>query len=934
MEQTTLGYPAVSKSQFAKLFPGKSVDSKHTSEKENIQRQLTSKTPALTWDSFSTKGYQERDFWIPDLVGANIMEHYDNIARIGMGDLYDQIVEFQKFALNFSKVKQNIGNGQNPLPVPTIKPWAGWVRYDYDQNKPQRVPYPSEQVLVLDTETFVKCPITSYSGGPPVMASGMSTEAFYMWIHPALVEAGTEFDARLIPLNPNKPTVGIMHNSAFDVQRFDQSTRFDKPNLYAICTQSMHQNVSGLTSHQRMWFNTKKKTYTPRWAMFGSPNSLVDTYNFHVFPQESLSKESKAIRNIFRDALSIDKFITNLSNLLIYALNDAIYTTELFGHLFPKFREAAPNFASLWGMMQISTSVVPVADNWDEWRHNTDKIWDDNYNRASELLGKIADDIFQEYLNGNLDINSPPLNQLDWSVEDRVKNWKITCVELATRKNGKVYQKKLDTRTYAVPKYPELFGVPKWYVQRVKSGQPLYVGVKTELAHILLALQWHGKPVWKDKKMGYVYEDQGTITKVPHPSGKDDNVGSLLSQDFVKDFEDGILSSPIPTAREVMLIARENSYWTSARARVHNRHIEKITNPLDSENEFSLLLPNVVPSNTFSSRTGEEWALTIPATDKNKIGTETKTQIRAPYKYVNVRFDFSGQEAVIGSLYGDTLHKLAGSTATGYGLIAGSKERGDDYHTQTANMVGIGRGTAKGVNYCLLFGGGLQTTTFTIWKGAKTMGMSKAKSLAKSLIQQKKGIKDRNTRKYHGGVDSHMYNVMYDLINKRRPTEPCLGRAMSSACTANAVGNDFVTSRVNWTIQSCAASMLHAVLTGIQYLADTCDIVWRFTISIHDEVAFMVKAEDAKLFAFLLNIAHAWSWTAIHHNLGIYEMPYNRAWPEGVDIDSCLRKSVKSPSRTRSNPIDIEPGTEYTMKSLYVQSHRAKKRYEAGLIVI
>lgn len=53
-----------------------------------------------------------------------------------------------------------------------------------------------------------------------------------------------------------------------------------------------------------------------------------------------------------------------------------------------------------------------------------------------------------------------------------------------------------------------------------------------------------------------------------------------------------------------------------------------------------------------------------------------------------------------------------------------------------------------------------------------------------------------------------------------------------------------MTSRINWVVQSSAVDYLHIMLVCMEWLIEEYDIDARFSISIHDEVRYIVKEED------------------------------------------------------------------------------------------
>lgn len=66
----------------------------------------------------------------------------------------------------------------------------------------------------------------------------------------------------------------------------------------------------------------------------------------------------------------------------------------------------------------------------------------------------------------------------------------------------------------------------------------------------------------------------------------------------------------------------------------------------------------------------------------------------------------------------------------------------------------------------------------------------------------------------------------------------------------------FMTSRVNWVVQSSAVDYLHLMLVAMKWLFEEFAIDGRFCISIHDEVRYLVREEDRYRAALALQIAN------------------------------------------------------------------------------
>lgn len=71
-----------------------------------------------------------------------------------------------------------------------------------------------------------------------------------------------------------------------------------------------------------------------------------------------------------------------------------------------------------------------------------------------------------------------------------------------------------------------------------------------------------------------------------------------------------------------------------------------------------------------------------------------------------------------------------------------------------------------------------------------------------------------------------------------------------------AVFVQFITSRVNWVVQSSAVDYLHLMLVAMKWLFEEHNIDGRFCISIHDEVRYLVRSEDRYRAALALQITN------------------------------------------------------------------------------
>jgi DNA polymerase gamma 1 len=133
-----------------------------------------------------------------------------------------------------------------------------------------------------------------------------------------------------------------------------------------------------------------------------------------------------------------------------------------------------------------------------------------------------------------------------------------------------------------------------------------------------------------------------------------------------------------------------------------------------------------------------------------------------------------------------------------------------------------------------------------------------------------------------------------------------------------AVGDDFLTSRINWTIQCQGAEILAVVLTAAHWIMREFKLQARFIISIHDEIHWMARESHAELWAVAFQIAHLYTWARFQSAVGLPDVPLSRAFFSAVAIDDRIRKTPHENTTTPSNPNggDEPDGEEFSMREL------------------
>jgi DNA polymerase gamma 1 len=903
MRKNELGYPVVSDEIHRKLFgtvPRPEPTQKQLDRAISLMEKFKIPVPVSHAD-----GMYDGPLPLPDLKGVTIEDHFEKIAE-------EQIGHHKKAADDFAKA---------PLaPIPGLDDIVlnpGWTRYTVGKSGEwitDTVPYPLESAFTFDTETFVQ------GGAFPIIGTALSSEAAYIWIADELIDPSLPVDQwvqyEMIPIGENRFVAG--HNISYDRVRSREAYSLDRsePENFYFDTLSAHIGVSGLAGGQRWLYvlagkepeemtedEKRKLRFAPKWLDKGATNSLVECYNFHVYEVrkyfgddgvKKLGYSDKEVRDLFVNSPDLGGIRVAIFEALDYAIKDALYTAELFQALWPKYLDSTPSLVGLCGMYHLNGSVIPLPDNWKQWIQQCEDAYHEHIREMGDVCRQLAHahyETWREIYNKDHDAalawadRDPWLHQLDWEV-------------------------KTEKGKYA--------NIPTWYRDFVKDPDQR-ITTKSQLAHLMLKLKWEGSPIVMTKKQGWCFYDENKeLVKIPHPKNQKDNVGVLLTKDFVEDMKVGRLDSDLPQAKRALEIANATSYWTSVRKRVMDRIFVKAHNP-HGEDAY-ITLPEILAHGTVTRRTVEPLMVTMCSTKNYRIGTELKTRVSAPDGWRIVGADFDGQELQIASAYCDAWDTgVVGGSPMGFSVLSGSKEHGTDPHSALAKVVGVDRDTAKGVGFAVLYGAGMRTVANTIRRKFPDRNPRELNNLAMKMLEAKKGFRKFKSEPLLGGTDSGCFNYMEQIALKQQvPSLPCLGTKISTAMRPAVVGDDFLTSRINWTIQASGAEILATILTAAHWLIREYKLQARFIISIHDEIWWMAPEKHTELWAVAYQIAHLYTWARFQASVGMSDVPLSRAFFSSVAIDERIRKTPHECTVSPSHPQgkDEPNGQEYSMREL------------------
>ena len=845
---------------------------------------------------------------------------------------------------------------------------SGWTRYCKTKHDDGTVQIVGEKIVVPDEEMLCFDVEVMWKQSPfPVMACAVSPTAWYAWISPWLL-GETENEKQLVPIgDPCQDRIVVGHNIGYDRARILEEYHLVQSRNAFIDTMSLHVAVNGMCSQQRpTWIKHKKKldlrdelivsgasdekiqqivsSLAARdedelWLERSSINSLRDVAQFHL--NHNIDKTA---RDDFSE-LDRQGIVAKLDQLLDYCAADVDVTHQVYRVVLPSFLERCPHPVSFAALRHLSSVILPVNESWQKYISTAESTYHSLSDGVRERLIGLARKALEIKGSPEKYESDPWMKQLDWSGQE-IRMTKAT--------------KTKESRPVANQKMP---GMPKWYKDLYpKTSGPINLTVRTRIAALLLRLSWDGNPLFWSEKYGWTFRvrrsDINKYTarkmilcdmtdekveivrdntefvyfKLPHKDGPNARCANPLAKAYLAYFESGTLSSEYSYAKEALEMNASCSYWISARDRIRSQMVvyEKDLKQSAADSTQGFILPQVIPMGTITRRAVEKTWLTASNAKKNRVGSELKAMIKAPPGYSFVGADVDSEELWIASLVGDATFGIHGGSAIGFMTLEGTKAAGTDMHSRTASVLGITRNNAKVFNYGRIYGAGLNFAATLLRQFNHTLSDQETVNIATKLYASTKGFKCKRLAFspqpfWRGGTESFVFNKLEEFAEQDQPRTPVLGAAITEALVGRYISKGgFLTSRINWAIQSSGVDYLHLLIVSMDYLTWRFAIDARVAITVHDEIRYLVKNCDKYRAAMALQVANLWTRAMFAQQLGIDDLPQSCAFFSAVDIDTVLRKEVNLDCITPSNPEPIPPGESLNIYQLLEKGEDAR----------
>lgn len=897
-------------------------------------------------------------FKLPPLQAPDTQTLDEHFYRLGV----DAAEPFLENAKQFAKAN---------LPE-RPKSWehrSGWTKYycleGVEGVVTEEVDVPDETMLSFDVEVMWK------ESPFAVMACAAGPKAWYVWLSPWLLGETTN-EKQLVPLgDPTKERVIVGHNIGYDRARILEEYDLKQTRNCFLDTMSLHVAVNGMCSQQRPTWMKHKKSRELRekiaketdsfeldallnhksfsndeeelWVGKSSINSLRDVAKFHL----NLSMD-KTVRDDFGE-LNREEIVAKLDDLLDYCAADVAVTHRVYSIVFPNFLKTCPHPVSFAALRHLSSVILPVDESWKAYLANAEKKYHTLSDAVQERLISLTKKALEIKDDADKWGSDPWLKQLDWSgQETRMAKGKKKGDPLREAKNQKMP------------------GKPKWYKDLFKKDI-INITVRSRISSLLLRLSWEGHPLFWSDKYGWTFrvplndkakytekamtmcdmkeeklpllrdDTEGAYFKVPHKDGPTARCANPMAKSYLAYFEKGILSSEYPYAKEALEMNASCSYWISARDRimsqlvVYEKDLPEGHKPQDNDlTSQGFILPQIIPMGTITRRAVENTWLTASNAKKTRVGSELKAMVKAPPGYSFVGADVDSEELWIASVLGDAIFKMHGANAIGFMTLEGTKAAGTDLHSRTASILGITRGEAKIFNYGRIYGAGLRFAAQLLRQFNPSLTDRETINIATKLYAATKGTQAERKilykRKFwRGGTESFVFNKLEEFAEQERPRTPVLGAGITEALMARYVKmGGFLTSRINWAIQSSGVDYLHLLIVAMDYLTRRFNIDARVSITVHDEIRYLVKNEDKYRAAMALQVANLWTRCMFSQQIGIDDLPQACAFFSAIDIDHVLRKEVYLDCVTPSHLDPIPHGESIDITQLLERGNEAR----------
>jgi hypothetical protein len=638
-------------------------------------------------------------------------------------------------------------------------------------------------------------------------------------------------------------------------------------------------------------------TIYPRiWLEQECPNGVVDEHCTEEFNALLTSKKRREAKWVYR-------ITPRLRELMNYNYTDVSCTVGIFFNMWDWYKELPIDYIA--GLYERSMPLLPLASDWFEKIEDIEREYAKRISQMVALVEKIE----QEYSDivGQFDGD-----ELDW------KTW------------GKTVK---DKSKFGKHKWRGDTGLSSKKLMRISrlfwNGRPMVIRavnrmdnegniVKLKTGESSQFLQWYTvDPIGTWAESVRAWQGARQLDNPTNTTAEPRDIVTVFSKTFLKYWKSGELTSESEYARQVAEIYASVSFWGSFRERATQKI--PIVHRSNQHGEYLAACLRPLVAGTVTNRAIDPIGLVISKAKETKVGSEIGGHFCAPNDWTFVYADFDSIQSIISGLF----------AAIGYAKRMGLKGKIDILNNEYSRAVMLGNKAdktsiawliakegglgltqeayeqAKNCSYAMIFGAGVVKLGIMIGNEA----------IARQIIGYFKGVLNKQTGQWEGGIASDYFNYagelakgLYKIGDRYKYLDEIhtsfLKRPMSNVLKPSNRGKDLAGTSFNATVQAIDVDALCFITRRILRQCAREGILCRHSTTVHDALYVLCQKKDSNRVAEIFQENHEVLYRTMFEAMGldIDSAPAHLLHYDGVDINPRWTKSTGDLGVTYSNP--------------------------------
>ncbi|XP_034239999.1 DNA polymerase subunit gamma-1, mitochondrial-like [Thrips palmi] len=839
----------------------------------------------------------KESYVLPNLVGPSIQSHVHEIA--------------ERQSAPYRELLEALVTTECPSLPDEWLFQPGWICYRKG-SEPEHVEFPNEDALFFDAEV---CVSESFA---PVLATAVSSTAWYAWVSPVLIQRRSKVNAPvyvsdLVPLGHQgtRPRVVIGHYVCYDSARIQECYDLSTSGMKFFDTMAAHISVSGITDLQRYFLlNAEKK---PDWASLACGNSLKALH--HLYCGKELDKTE---RDVFVKG-SISDIADRFQELTRYCALDVVATHSVYCKLLPLFLERCSHGSTLTAMLDISSMFVPVTrqykdiiDNVKEKISNEDKkvqlllqeladdalhlmqndkfkddpwMWDQDWRKISKKLNKpewykkLTSQVSKTESDIHLNLRSnisAQLMQLSWGCfplhyeNDHGWGMLLPAFKAASgardQVDGRVPVESIRKHCDVLPR-PRISSIPS-----LRDYESLQSGVTASNSDVS-----SGAPGFKNQEGTQFFMQNGLIfKKLPHYLSIDKNVGGPMSIHLLMN---PCLRSNNSKATSILKILRKNLFWKR-----NSKAFEMLPVVWYDESQSSgAVVPSASACGDFARHPKEVFFSAFCSEPECSAGTEVNQAFEAPPRWSFLSATVPDTNLWMTCLLADSVSGECGHTPIGKMFVDGEVYSSISEHMKLTKL------QSELLFHAVLWGANKRYLAKMLREINPLLSDVKVYKKADQLLTYLCGspfMSQNGKLARPGGIFDDFLLKLQEMIESEKIATPILKTRLSRVLESDR--KKYLKLIQNWLVRSSAVDYLHVLMMCFRDLEPSARLCSVGSLKMH--VKYLVPDESKYCAAKSLHIAHLYAAAFCAAQVGLSDIPKIAAELPHVTLSSHFRE--------------------------------------------